>query len=83
MSFFEKITIDYFRGKSNEQLERIRINHKIDLEGAREALRHLPPSSYLGYFGTSMAIRRLERELGWINEILRERSQKDAKEVEE
>lgn len=83
MGFIEKITIDYFRGKSNEQLERIRMNHKIDLSGAKEALKHLPPQSYLGYIGTIMTIKKLERELGWIGEIIKEREAVAVREVEE
>lgn len=76
MSIFGIPSYEDFEKKSSEELRRIRIDHKMGLAGTRESLKYLPPSSFLGHWGALAAIKRFEKELGWIDSILFERESK-------
>lgn len=73
MRLFGMPTFEDFAEKSSEELRRIKTDHKIGLAGARESLKYLPPSSFLGHWGARAAIKVFERELGWIDTILSSR----------
>ena len=73
MRLFGMPTFEDFAEKSSEELRRIKTDHKIGLAGARESLKYLPPSSFLGHWGARAAIKVFERELGWIDSILSSR----------
>lgn len=74
MGLFGIPTYENFEEKSSEELRRIRLDHKVGLAGARDSLKYLPPSSFLGHWGACAAIKRFERELSWIDTILSKRN---------
>lgn len=77
MSIFGIPSYEDFEKKSSDELCRIRADHRSGLAGARESLKYLPPSSFLGHWGALAAIKRFEKELGWIDNILFKRRSKE------